>query len=65
MLLVFEIFRTNLFFATYSETNCGSLLSVAVISLAVVAEVYSVESSAYIDILALLKASGMSLEKTK
>jgi hypothetical protein len=38
-------------------------LSVAVISLAVVDDVYSVESSAYIDTLALLKASGMSLVK--
>ena len=41
MLLVFEIFRTNLFLAAHSETNCISL-SVAVISLAVVADVYSV-----------------------
>ena len=60
MLLVLEIFRTNLFL---SETNCSSLLSVAVISVAVVANVYSVESSAYIDTLALLKVSGMSLVK--
>jgi hypothetical protein len=37
MLLVFEIFRTNLFLATNSETDCSSLLSVEVISLAVVA----------------------------
>jgi hypothetical protein len=36
---------------------------VAVISVAVVADVYSVESTAYIDTLALLKASGMSLVK--
>ena len=61
MLLVLEIFRANLFLAIYSETNCSSLLSVAVISVAVVADVYSVESSAYIDTLALL--SGMSLVK--
>jgi hypothetical protein len=39
------------------------LLSGAVISVAVVADVYNVESSAYIDTLALLKASGMSLVK--
>ena len=38
-------------------------LSVAVISVTVVADMYSVESSAYIDTLALLKASGMSLVK--
>ena len=63
MLLVLEIFRTNLLLATHSETNCSSLLSVAVISVAVVADVYYVESSAYIDTLALLKASGMSLVK--
>jgi hypothetical protein len=60
MLLVLEIFRTSLFLVTHSETNCSSL-SVAVISVAVVADVYSVESSAYT--LALLKASGMSLVK--
>ena len=51
MLLIFEIFKTNLFLATHSETNCSSLLSVAVISVAVVANV------------ALLKACGMSLVK--
>jgi hypothetical protein len=38
-------------------------LSVAVISVAVVADVYSVESSAYIETLALLKVSGVSLVK--
>ena len=67
MILVFEKFRTNLFLATHSETNYTSL-SVAVISVAVVADVYSVTSSAYIDTLALLKASGMKLvniEKSK
>jgi hypothetical protein len=56
--------RTNLFLATHSETNCCSLLSVAVISVAVVADEYSLESSVY----ALLKASGMSfvkIEKSK
>ena len=62
-LLVFQIFRTNLFLATHSETSCSSLLSVAVISVAVVAGVYSVESSSYIDTLTLLKASGMLLIK--
>jgi hypothetical protein len=39
------------------------LLSVAVISVAVVADMYCVESSIYIDTLALLKACGMSLVK--
>ena len=63
MLLVFLIFRTNLFLAIHSETNCSSLLSVAVISVAVVTDVCSVESSAYIDTLALLKASGILLVK--
>ena len=63
MLLGLEIFTANLFLATDSETNCSSLLSVAVISVAVVADVYSVESSAYINTLALLKVSGMSLVK--
>jgi hypothetical protein len=62
MLLVFEIFRTNIFLATHSETNCSSLLSVAVISVAVVADVYSVEPSAYIDTLAL---SLENIEKSK
>ena len=55
---VFEIFRTSLFLATHSETNCSSLLSVAVISLTVVADVYSVESSA-------CKASSMLLVKVE
>ena len=55
--LVFEIFRTNLFLATHSEADCSSLLSVAVISVAVVADVYRVESSASIDTLALLKGA--------
>ena len=58
-----EIFRTNLFLATHSETNCSSFLSVAVISVNEVADGYSVESSSYIDTLALLKDSGMSLVK--
>jgi hypothetical protein len=61
MLLLFEIFRRNLFLATHSETNCSSLLSVAFISVTLVAGMYSVESSAYIDSLDLLKVSGMSL----
>jgi hypothetical protein len=63
MLLVLEIFGANLFLATDSETNCISLLSVAVISVAEVDDVYSVESSTYIDTLGLLKASGISLVK--
>ena len=49
MLLFFEIFRTNLVFSTNSETDCNFLLNVAVISLAVVADVYGVDSSAFID----------------
>ena len=51
---------------TYSlpETNCSSLLSVAVISVAVVADVYIAESSVCTDTLALLKASSnMSFSK--
>ena len=55
MFLVFELFRTNLFLATHSETNCSSLLSVSVISVAVLADIYIVESSAYMDTLALVK----------
>ena len=62
-LLVKKIFRANLFLATHSETNCSSLLSVAVISVAVVADVYSVESSTYIETVTLLKVSGMSFVK--
>ena len=63
MFLVFIIFRTNIYPDTYSETNCSSLLGAAVILVDVVADVYTVESSAYIDTLTLLKASGMSLVK--
>ena len=55
----------NVFIAIHSETDCSFLLSSAVTSLAVVVDVYSVESSAYIDTLALLKGSGMSLVKIK
>jgi hypothetical protein len=39
------------------------LFSLAVISVTVVADMCSVEPSAYIDTLALLKVSGMSLVK--
>ena len=53
MLLVSEVLRANLFLATHSETNCSSLLTVAVLPVAVVADVYN-ESSAYIETLALL-----------
>ena len=63
MRLIVLIFRTHLFLATHSETDCSSLLSVAVISLAVVADVYSVESSAYINTQALLRARSRSLVK--
>ena len=62
MLLVFKIF-IYLFLNIHSETNCISMLSVAVISDAVVADVYRVESSTYTDTLDLLKASGMALVK--
>ena len=79
MLLVLEIFRTSAFLATHSDTNSSSLLSVAVISVAVVVDVYgiaviyvavvayvySVESSTYIDTLPLLKASRISLVKNE
>ena len=54
MLFVFKIFRTNVFLATHSETTYSSLLSVAVISVAVVADLCSVE---------LLNASVISLVK--
>ena len=53
--------RANLFLANHSETNCSSLLRVAVISVTAVADVYSVELSSYIETLALLKVSGMLL----
>jgi hypothetical protein len=55
------------FLSTHSETNFSSLLSVVVILVAVVADMYSVESSAYIDTLALNKASCMlvKIEKSK
>ena len=45
------------------DTNPEEVLSVAVISVAAVADMYGVESSAYIENLALLKVSGMSLLK--
>ena len=63
ILLVFEICRTNLFLATHSETDSSSLLSVAVISCAVIAAVYSVGSSAYIDTHSLRTASRRPLVK--
>ena len=63
MCLVLEIFRINLFYATHSETNCSTLQHLTVISVTVVADMYSVESSAYIDTLAFLKASVMSFVK--
>ena len=61
MILVFEIFRTNLFLATHSETNSSSLVSTAVISVAVIQLTCT-------DTLALLKDSGMllvNIEKRK
>ena len=61
-LMFLEIFRTNLFLATHSETNCSSLLGVAVISVTVVANVCSVEASAYIKMW-LYSVSSMSLVK--
>ena len=56
MLLVFEIFRTSLFLATHSETDCSSLLNSDFTRCR--NDVYSVESSAYIALL-----NGMSLVK--
>ena len=63
MLYVREIFNANLFLATHSKTNCSSLSSVAVISVAVVADMCSGETLAHKDTVALLKVSGMSLVK--
>ena len=60
--LVLEIFRTNVFLATNSETYWSSLLSVAVISVAVVADMYSVET--HMDTLALLKAMIHGIDST-
>ena len=48
---------------TYSLPPILTLNAALCVSVAVVADVYSVESSAYIDTLALLKVSGMSLVK--
>jgi hypothetical protein len=63
MLLVLEMFRTSLLLATHSKTDCNSLLRVSVTSLAVVADAYMIESSAYMDTHALFNASGRSLVK--
>ena len=63
MLSVFEIFRNNSFLVIHYETYFSSFLRISVITLSVLADVYSVESSAYIDTLALLRASGRSLVK--
>jgi hypothetical protein len=58
MFLVVERFRTSLLLATNSKTDYNSLLRVSMTSLAVFADVYIVESLAYMDIHALLNAIG-------
>jgi hypothetical protein len=63
MLLVLEMLRTSLLSETHLNTICNSLLSAEVISLTVGADIYSVESSAYIDIQAFLQTSGRSFVK--
>jgi hypothetical protein len=57
------MFRTSLLLATHSKTDCNSLLRVSVTSLAVVGDVYMVESSSYMDTHALFNTSGRSLAK--
>ena len=52
MLLVLEMFRASLLLAAHSKTDYNSL-GVSVTSLAVVADAYMVESSAYMDTHAL------------
>jgi hypothetical protein len=48
MLLVFYfIFQTSLLLATYSKTDCSSLLRVAVISVAAVADVYKYKHTGF------------------
>ena len=61
--MLLDFLNTNLFLATHSETNCSSLLS-AVISVSVVADVYSVESSVYRNTLAILMLL-VKIEKIK
>ena len=63
MPLVLEIFRASLLLATHHKTDCNSLLMVSVTSLAVVADAYMVETSAYMDTYALFNANGRSLVK--
>lgn len=62
-LFVFEIFSNSLLLVTLSKTDWCSMLSVSVIYLTAVADVYAVESSAYIDTQALVKVSGRSFVK--
>ena len=63
MLLVLDMFKTSLLLDTHSKTECNSLVRVSVTSLAVVADAYMVESSAYMDTHALFNFSGRSLVK--
>jgi hypothetical protein len=58
MLLVLEVFRTSLLLATHSKTDCNYLLRVSVTSLAVVADTYMVESSAYMDMCQVIGKNG-------
>jgi hypothetical protein len=58
MLFIFEIFTTSLWLVTHSKTDWSSMLRVSVSYFIVAANVYTVESSAYIDTQALFKVSG-------
>ena len=63
MHFVFEMFKTILLFLTQSDTSCNSLFRVADKSSTVVADIYNVTSSAYMDTLALFKTNGKSFVK--
>ena len=63
MHLVFEMFKTILLFLTLSDTSCNSLFRIADKSSTVVADIYNVMSSAYMDTLALFKVNGKSFVK--
>ena len=65
MHLLFEIFYTSLLLVTHSKTDWSSMLSVLVVHFIVAADVYTVESSAYIDSQALFQVSGRSFVKTE
>ena len=57
----FREFGTRLLLATHSKTDCNSLLKVSVTSLAVVADVYMVESTSFMDTHACFNYSCRSL----